>query len=68
MWFNTIDNLLAAALKKIETIGRVVENYQYDTDSLKSSIENLIAKLKQQKDFLKIYWGLSEGERAKLLE
>ena len=68
LWFYTIDNLLAAALKKIETIGRVVENYQYDTDSLKSSIDNLIAKLKQQKDFLKIYWGLSEGERAKLLE
>ena len=67
-WFNTIDSLLAAGLKKIDTIGRLVENYQYDTDSLKSSIDTLSVKLQQQKDFFKIYWGLSEGERIKLLE
>ena len=66
--FNTIDSLLATALKKIDAIGRVVENYQYDTDTLKSSIESLAVKLKQQKEFFKTYWGLSEGERIKLLE
>ena len=66
--FNTIDSLLATGLRKIDIIGRVVENYQYDTDTLKSSIESLAAKLKQQKEFFKIYWGLGEGERIKLLE
>ena len=64
----TIDSRLAIGLKKIDTIGRIVENYQYDTDSLKSSIESLAARLKQQKDFFNIYWGLGEGERIKLLE
>ncbi len=68
LWFNTIDSLLASASKKIENIGTVVENYQYDTDSLKSSIDGLSGKLKQQKDFLKIYWGLSETDREKLLQ
>lgn len=68
LWFNTIESLLATALKKIKNIGSVVENYQYDTDSLKYSIDSLLAKLKQQKDFLKIYWGLSATEREKLLK
>ena len=67
-WFNTIDSMLVTALKKTDTIGKVVENYQYDTDSLKSSIDSLLAKLKQQKDFLKIYWGLSATEQEKLLD
>ena len=66
--FNTIDSLLAKGIKKIDTIGSVVENYQYDTDTLKFSIETLAAKLKQQKDFFKVYWVLSEAERIKLLQ
>ena len=66
--FNTIDSLLAKGIKKIDTIGRVVENYQYDTDTLKSSIENLVVKLEQQKDYFKVYWGLTEAERIKLLD
>ena len=64
--FKTIDSLLTTALKKIDTIGVVVENYQYDTDSLKYSIDILIAKLNQQKDFLRIYWGLNATEQERL--
>lgn len=51
--FNSIDSLLVSAIKKIAMIGSVVENYQYDTEALKKSIDDLFAKIIQQKEGFK---------------
>jgi DNA repair ATPase RecN len=65
--FAAIEKLIATSYKKMEAIGKKAENYQYDTDGLKESLENLSAKVKTQKAFLQKYLESPEAERLKLL-
>lgn len=51
--FAAIDKLIAEALQKMKDIGKKSENYQYDTDGLKENLDNLAAKIIEQKEFFK---------------
>ncbi|MEO6730843.1 MAG: transglutaminase domain-containing protein [Ferruginibacter sp.] len=61
-----IAGLLASAWKKIDQMGRVVENFQYDTGTLKERLTALKLKTEDQKNFLKQYVSTSIIERNKL--
>ncbi len=52
----SIGSLLAAAYEKMNGVGKKAENYQYDTDGLKASLDDLSAKVKEQENFLKQYF------------
>lgn len=65
--FANIRILLSSSYNKMSGIGKKVENYQYDTDSLKENLDNLSAKVKMQNEFLEKYFAGSETERQKLL-
>jgi Transglutaminase-like superfamily len=58
--------ILTMANKKLDDIGRVVENFQYDTGNLKSRLSNLKIKVKEQQDFLKKYLESSVADRGRL--
>ncbi|MFT3680650.1 MAG: transglutaminase domain-containing protein [Ferruginibacter sp.] len=65
--FNAVDSLLTAAYKKLDEVGKTVENFQYDTDGLKLNLDVLSAKVQLQKGFLKRYFAVGLAEREKLL-
>ena len=65
--FDSVKTCLSSAYKKIDGIGTKVENYQYDTDGLKNSLDALSARVKEQQVFLKRYFSSSLAEREKLL-
>ena len=54
---------IANAFKKIEGMGRVKENFQYDTVEIKQRLKNTEKKLEQQKDFLQRYLGAVSEQR-----
>lgn len=54
---------IADAYKTIESIGRVKENYQYDTGDLKERLKRAEARLQQQKDFLQRYLSTTPAQR-----
>lgn len=64
--FIAIDSLLADAYKKTTTIGSKTENFQYDTDGLKNSLDALAKKALEQQVFLKRYFASSMAEREQL--
>ncbi len=51
-----INGLLDAAQKKLSAIGRIAENFQYDTEELNNKIQNLARRQEEQKKFLKKYF------------
>ena len=55
------------AYKKMEDVGIKIENFQYDTDGLKTNLDALSARVKEQQVFLKRYFASSVAEREKLL-
>ncbi|MCW3090915.1 MAG: hypothetical protein JWP81_1984 [Ferruginibacter sp.] len=61
-----VSGLLLAALKKIDQIGKGVENFQYDTGTLQQQIKVLKDRVQVQQDFVKQYLESSVGERAHL--
>lgn len=65
--FDSVENRLSSAYKKMDGIGTKVENYQYDTDGLKNNLDALSARVKEQQLFLKRYFASSVAEREKLL-
>jgi hypothetical protein len=65
--FDSVENRLSSACKKMDDIGTKVENYQYDTDGLKNNLDALSARVKEQRVFLKRYFASSVAEREKLL-
>jgi ribosomal 50S subunit-associated protein YjgA (DUF615 family) len=60
------EQLLSSSYKRMNEVGKKAENYQYDTDSLKDSLDNLSSKVKTQQEFLKKYFASAETERQKL--
>ena len=61
-----IEGLMNAASKKMEAIGRVKENFQYDTGFLKDRINATGKKLEQQNQFLNRYFERSGADREKV--
>jgi hypothetical protein len=51
--FSSMEKLLAAANKKAAGIGKKSENYQYDAEGLKESLDALLKKVKAQEIFFK---------------
>lgn len=60
--FADIDKLINEALKKVEGIGKKSENYQYDADGLKESLNSLIAKTKEQKEYFRNNMALKKDQ------
>jgi hypothetical protein len=61
-----ISGLLKSASENLDKLGQIVENFQYDASSIKSRIDNLAKRLKEQQTFLKQYFSTSVLERPKL--
>ena len=61
-----IAGILILANKKLDNIGREVENFQYDTGTLKSRLHKLSERVKEQQVFLKHYLESSVADRGKL--
>lgn len=60
------DDLVIKASQKITDLESIPDNFQYDPEELKSRIDALSARLKEQKDFLKKYLAAIPSERDKL--
>ncbi len=58
--------ILLSANKKLDNIGQSVENFQYNTESIKKSISALTIKVQEQQHFLKQYIQSSLADRGKL--
>lgn len=61
-----IAGILTLANKKLENIGREVENFQYDTGTLKIRLAGLRERVKEQEKFLKNYLESEVADRGKL--
>ena len=61
-----IPGIISSAYKKIDKIGATVENFQYDTGTLKGRLGTLTERVLEQQKFLKKYFESSVAERGKL--
>ena len=61
-----VKGLLASAAAKLDQTGGAVENFQYDTGSIKARIDSLVARLQEQQLFLNRYLASPLAERDKL--
>ncbi|MEP7141534.1 MAG: transglutaminase-like domain-containing protein [Ferruginibacter sp.] len=58
--------LISGALKKLEQMGKAVENFQYDTGTIKDRFTFLSGRVQEQQSFLKRYLETSVAERERL--
>jgi hypothetical protein len=63
---NPISILLSSAELKLNQLGQKVENFQYDTGTIKDRIGKLKVRMKDQQHFLNRYLATNEKERIKL--
>ena len=61
-----IAGIISSAEKKLDQIGRSVENLQYDTAPLQKRFDALKQRVKEQQNFLKQYVESSLADRGKL--
>jgi hypothetical protein len=61
-----IAGIISSAEKKLDQIGRSVENLQYDTGPLQKRLDALALRVKEQQLFLKQYVESSLADRGKL--
>jgi hypothetical protein len=47
--FTAIEKLIASSYQKMEAVGKKAENYQYDTDGLKKSLDKLYERVKKDR-------------------
>jgi len=57
---------IADAFKKVEGIGRIKENFQYDTGELKERLKKAETRLQQQKEFLRRYLDTAPAQRKQV--
>ncbi|MFT3946003.1 MAG: transglutaminase domain-containing protein [Agriterribacter sp.] len=62
-----IDIIIKEAKNKINNIGLIVENYQYNTSALQTRLENLLKRSEEQKFFLKKYLASAIPDRERLM-
>lgn len=58
--------LLSSADEKLKQLGLTVENFQYDTGTIKAKISKLKGRLQDQQRFLNRYLATTENDRIKL--
>ncbi|MEO7769358.1 MAG: transglutaminase domain-containing protein [Ferruginibacter sp.] len=63
---NPVKSLLADALKKLEQMGKEVENFQYDPSTLKEQIVVLAGRVQVQQNFVKQWLGTDVLDRVRL--
>ena len=61
-----IADLLSTARIKLDQLGRGVENFQYNTESIQNTINMLSKRVQEQEVFLKHYVASSLADRGKL--
>ena len=61
-----ISILLSSADLKLNQLGQKIENFQYDTGTIKSRLNKLKERLQDQQHFLNRYLATNEKERIKL--
>ena len=64
--FNIETTAFCLLNKKLENIGKEVENFQYDTGALKIRLAGLRERVKEQGKFLKNYLESEVADRGKL--
>jgi hypothetical protein len=57
---------ISSALEKVNKIGRMSQNFQYDTGELSNRLSALTKRVQEQQDFLKRYITSNVAERGKL--
>ena len=62
-----ISLLITDARKKLDNIGLIAENFQYDTESLKKRLDTIYRRTEEQKVFLRRYLTATLSEKEKLL-
>jgi hypothetical protein len=63
-----IAGLMQEAEQHLGQMGKVVENFQYDTGALRERVNALRKKVQAQQDFLNRYLNTARNERKKLFE
>ena len=63
---NPIYGIVIMANKKLNNIGRQVENFQYDTENLRNRLDALNKRVREQQLFMKHYLESSVADRGKL--
>jgi Transglutaminase-like superfamily len=61
-----IGGLISSALKKLDQMGQAVENFQYDTGTIKNRLTILSGRVEEQESFLKRYLATAAAERERL--
>lgn len=57
---------ILSAWQKISQIGRVIENFQYNTEGLTQRLTKLTQRIQEQKDFLRQYFAQNVADRSRL--
>jgi hypothetical protein len=57
---------ISSALEKVNKIGRMSQNFQYDTGELSNRLSALTKRVQEQQDFLKRYIASNVADRGKL--
>lgn len=61
-----INSLITEALQKLDQIGLLVENFQYNTEAIRRQLLQLHTRYREQKAFLSRYLASETSERARL--
>lgn len=61
-----VGELIAEANKKLDEIGLLIENFQYNTEGIRKQLHSLGKHSEEQKAFLKKYLAATPGERPQL--
>lgn len=64
---NPVETLIAEANLKLESMGLLVENFQYDTEGIRKKLALLGKRSEEQKAFLNVYLAAALPERERLL-
>lgn len=58
--------LITEANEKLDRIGLLVENFQYDTEGIRRQLNVLKSRIEEQSEFINYYLAAAAGEREKL--
>lgn len=58
---------IATAKTQLDSIGMIMENFQYDTESIRRRLDSLSMRIEEQQSFLKKYLAGGAAEREKMM-
>ena len=62
-----ISLLITDARKKLDEIGKIAQNFQYDTQSLRQRLDAVSKRTEEQRNFLKKYFAAAVPDKEKML-